>query len=67
MYYLAEGQAEVVIMGTVDAASKQGTGCSIRSPPDMHILPPSLVHMLPPRHAAASQRSLQLRQPPLSR
>jgi hypothetical protein len=24
MYYLAEGQAEVVIMGTVDAQSKQG-------------------------------------------
>jgi hypothetical protein len=24
MYYLAQGQAEVVIMGTVDAASKQG-------------------------------------------
>lgn len=25
LYYLAEGEAEVVIMGTVDAASKQGT------------------------------------------
>lgn len=46
MYYLAEGQAEVVIMGTVDAASKQGTGGSMR--------------------AAASQSSLQLRQPPPS-
>lgn len=28
MYYLAQGQAEVVIMGTVDAASKQGQGGS---------------------------------------
>lgn len=29
MYYLAEGQAEVVIMGTVDAATKQGVPATL--------------------------------------
>lgn len=32
MYYLAEGQAEVVIMGTVDAASKQGRQVAVHMP-----------------------------------
>jgi len=29
MYYLAEGQAEVVIMGTADAATKQGVPATL--------------------------------------